>query len=114
MAFKINLSNTYKCPVSVEVPNEKGRVDKLNFDVEFHRFSRSQLQELSEDLGKGLKDEEMILRIAKSWSGVLDEDGKELELDKNNLALVSDAIVQFAPAIIRAFFDSVDTSRTKN
>lgn len=48
MAFKIALSPTYKRKVTVELPNDKGTMDKATFMAEFKRCDQDEIERLGQ------------------------------------------------------------------
>ena len=79
MGFVLKKSNTYKWPVSVDVPVDGGKHERVTFDVEFRDLTQSRLLEIAELSGEGnLSDVEIAREVMSGWAGVEDEDGKEL------------------------------------
>jgi hypothetical protein len=97
---------------SVDVPivTETGTSRTHRFDVQFSRFTRSELNDLRKrsegmsDNGDALEnDTDYVLEIAKDWRGV--SDGKaDLPFTRENVLALLDAVPNAASAIVSAFF----------
>jgi hypothetical protein len=123
MAFVLKQSATYTWPITVIIPMDGGRRDKHTFDGEFRRLPQSRINEIiklarAAERGRLNDDEELLdqdaaKEILAGWSGVVDDDAKEIPYSENALAQLLD-IPTVAGQIVRAWFDSLDVAKRKN
>jgi len=114
MAFVLKKANTYKWPVSVDVPVDGGKHDKVTFDVEFKDLTQSRLLEIAELSSEGgLSDVDVAREVMTGWAGITDEDGKELpySITKRDELL---EVPMVASAIAGAYLDSKQGAKRKN
>ena len=123
MAFVLKQSATYTWPITVIITMDGGRRDKHTFDGEFRRLPQSRINEIirlarAAERGRLNDDEEFLdqdaaKEILAGWSGVVDDDAKEIPYSENALAQLLD-IPTVAGQIVRAWFDSLDVAKRKN
>jgi hypothetical protein len=123
MAFVLKQSATYTWPITLIIPMDGGRRDKHTFDGEFRRLPQSRINEVirlarAAERGRLNDDEEFLdqdaaKEILAGWSGVVDDDAKEIPYSENALAQLLD-IPTVAGQIVRAWFDSLDVAKRKN
>ena len=123
MAFVLKQSATYTWPITLIIPMDGGRRDKHTFDGEFRRLPQSRINEIirlarAAERGRLNDDEELLdqdaaREILAGWSGVVDDDAKEIPYSENALAQLLD-IPTVAGQIVRAWFDSLDVAKRKN
>ena len=123
MAFVLKQSATYTWPITLIIPMDGGRRDKHTFDGEFRRLPQSRINEIikltrAAERGRLNDDEELLdqdaaKEILAGWSGVVDDDAKEIPYSENALAQLLD-IPTVACQIVRAWFDSLDVAKRKN
>jgi hypothetical protein len=123
MAFVLKQSATYTWPITLIIPMDGGRRDKHTFDGEFRRLPQSRINEIirlarAAERGRLNDDEELLdqdaaKEILAGWSGVVDDDAKEVPYSESALAQLLD-IPTVAGQIVRAWFDSLDVAKRKN
>lgn len=123
MAFVLKQSATYTWPITLIIPMDGGRRDKHTFDGEFRRLPQSRINEIirlarAAERGRLNDDEELLdqdaaKEILAGWSGVVDDDAKEVPYGESALAQLLD-IPTVAGQIVRAWFDSLDVAKRKN
>ena len=123
MAFVLKQSATYTWPITLIIPMDGGRRDKHTFDGEFRRLPQSRINEIirlarAAERGRLNDDEEFLdqdaaKEILAGWSGVVDDDAKEVPYSEGALAQLLD-IPTVAGQIVRAWFDSLDVAKRKN
>jgi hypothetical protein len=123
MAFVLKQSATYTWPITLIIPMDGGRRDKHTFDGEFRRLPQSRINEIirlarAAERGRLNDDEELLdqdaaKEILAGWSGVVDDDAKEVPYSEGALAQLLD-IPTVAGQIVRAWFDSLDVAKRKN
>ena len=123
MAFVLKQSATYTWPITLIIPMDGGRRDKHTFDGEFRRLPQSRINEIirlarAAERGRLNDDEELLdqdaaREILAGWSGVVDDDAKEVPYSEGALAQLLD-IPTVAGQIVRAWFDSLDVAKRKN
>ena len=97
---------TYCWPVEIRVPRDGGRWKKETFEVEFLNISQSRMNELiegSED--QTLGDSGLWLEVLRGWSGIVDDEDKEIPFTAENLQSVLD-VPGVAQALITALMES--------
>jgi hypothetical protein len=109
MPFKIALTPTYKVKVFVEIPNDKGSVDKSDFLAEFKRVDMKELEAL-----RAVEGQDNVLReVLVGWSGLLDADNAEVPY--NPATLEGFLLIPAAQlATVNAFWKSIFKAGEKN
>ena len=114
MAFVLKQTDTYKWPVTVEIPIDGGRFDKQTFDAEFKRLSQDRNNAILEDARMGnASDVDVCAEILVGWSGVNDADGKEVPFSEATKSMLMD-VPQVAAAVVTAYFTSLPGAKRKN
>ena len=123
MAFVLKQSNTYTWPVALVLPVDGGRRDKHTCDGEFKRLPQTRINQIvrlarASERGRLNDDEELLdqdaaKELLAGWSGVVDDDGKEIPFSDSALAQLLE-IPTVAGQIVRAWFESIDTAKRKN
>lgn len=123
MAFVLKQSATYTWPVTLIIPVDGGRREKHTFDGEFRRLPQSRINEIIRlarlqergrlDDGEELADQDAAKEILAGWSGVVDDDGKEVPFTESAVGQLLE-IPTVAGQIIRAWFDSLEVAKRKN
>jgi hypothetical protein len=107
--FKLDQSNTYWYPVTVEMTDQDGRRQKMKFDAQFERVSQDEINELfrkRDDDEAPIKDSDVLDRVFRGWRGVQDADGTELAVnDENREKLLN--VFPVPTSIVRAFLKSI-------
>lgn len=123
MAFVLKQSDTYTWPITLILPVDGGRREKHTFDGEFKRLPQTRINEivrqaramergrLNED--EGLEDQDAAREVLTGWSGVVDDDGKEIPFSSSTLAQLLE-IPTVAGQIVRAWFESLEVAKRKN
>lgn len=120
MSFVLKQSATYSWPIPLELPADGGRKEKFSFDGEFRRLPQSRINEIIKvaramEYGRSLDDEELddktaAREILVGWTGVVDDDGKEIPFSDAALGQLLE-IPTIGAQIVRAWFDSMDTAK---
>ena len=119
MAFVLKQSDTYSWPVSFDVPVDGGRHERQTFDGEFKRLPQSKIGPMVAELQKvdDLGELERITEIAKDvlvgWSGINDDDGKEMPFSQKALEQLLE-VPFLAVAVLKAYVDSIKGAKRKN
>jgi len=112
--FKLSANPTYTAPVKVDMPTDNGKTIQKTFEAKFKRLTQTELDDLQKRVSSGdLGDDAFVSEVLVGWSGVQDDDGNELEFNPKNLASALD-VYPVRPSIIRAFYDTIKTAKTKN
>tara|TARA_R100001443_G_scaffold33437_3_gene47358 strand:- start:244 stop:585 length:342 start_codon:yes stop_codon:yes gene_type:complete len=113
MAFVLKQSDTYKWPVSVDIPMD-GRHKRCTFDGVFKRLSMTRVDELGNQIQKGkITSKKMAHEVLVGWEGIDDDEGNPLEFSVSNLNKLVD-VPMVANAISKSFFDSISGVKVKN
>jgi hypothetical protein len=123
MAFVLKQSATYTWPITLVLPVDGGRREKHTFDGEFRRLAQARIDEIRriaklQELGKldpeeELHDPEAAREILAGWSGVVDDDGKEVPFSDAALNQLLE-IPTVAGQIVRTWFESLEVAKRKN
>ena len=119
MAFVLKQSSSYSWPVSFDVPVDGGRHEKQTFDGEFKRLPQSKIGPMVAELGKleDLGELDRITEIASDvligWSGINDDDGKEMPFSQKALEQLLE-VPFLAVAVLKAYVDSIKGAKRKN
>lgn len=123
MSFVLKQSDTYTWPITLVLPVDGGRREKHTFDGEFKRLPQSRINEiirLARAMERGrvdetdeLMDQDAAREILAGWSGVVDDDGKEIKFSDANLTQLLE-IPTVAAQIVRSWFDSIEVAKRKN
>ncbi len=123
MAFVLKQSNTYTWPVALVLPVDGGRRDKHTFEGEFRRLPQTRINQIvrlarASERGRLNDDEELLdqdaaRELIAGWSGVVDDDSKEIPFSDSALTQLLE-IPTVAGQIVRAWFESIDTAKRKN
>ena len=123
MAFVLKQSNTYTWPVALVLPVDGGRRDKHTFEGEFRRLPQTRINQIvrlarASERGRLNDDEELLdqdaaRELIAGWSGVVDDDNKEIPFSDSALTQLLE-IPTVAGQIVRAWFESIDTAKRKN
>lgn len=123
MAFVLKQSATYKWPVTLVIPTDGGRREKHTFDGEFRRLPQARINEIRrlgrlQELGRlepedEIQDQDGAKEILAGWSGVVDDDGKEIPFSDAALNQLLE-IPTVAAQIIRAWGESIEVAKRKN
>lgn len=123
MAFVLKQSTTYTWPIQIVLPTDGGRKEKFTFDGEFRRLSQTRINELRRvaramELGRVSDEEELVdqdgaREVLAGWSGVVDDDGKEIPFTEAALTQLLE-IPNVAGQILKAWFESIEVAKKKN
>ena len=119
MAFVLKQSSSYSWPVSFDVPIDGGRHERQTFDGEFKRLPQSKIGPMVAELGKleDLGELDRITEIASDvligWSGINDDDGKEIPFSQKALEQLLE-VPFLAVAVLKAYMDSIKGAKRKN
>jgi hypothetical protein len=100
MAFVRKKVTTYKWPVPIFSPADGGGFTKETIDLEFLRISRSELENMKDNV-------QLLKKVIKGWSGYTDEDDKAIPFSVSALEeLMEDTA--FVPGAAKAYWDSMN------
>jgi hypothetical protein len=123
MSFVLKQSASYTWPITLILPVDGGRREKHTFDGEFKRLPQTRINEivrLAREMERGrlnedeaLEDQDAAREILAGWSGVVDDDGKEVPFSDGTLSQLLE-IPTVAGQIVRAWFESLEVAKRKN
>lgn len=123
MSFVLKQSDSYSWPITLVLPVDGGRREKHTFDGEFRRLPQSRINEIIRlaramergrvEEGEELQDQDAAREVLAGWSGVVDDDGKEIKFSEASLSQLLE-IPTVAAQIVRAWFDSIEVAKRKN
>jgi hypothetical protein len=123
MSFILKQTASYVWPVPLLIPVDGGRREKHTFDAEFRRLPQARINEIiklarATELGRDTEDEILddktaAREIMAGWSGITDDDIKEIPFSEAALDQLLD-IPTVAGQIIKAWFNSMDVAKKGN
>lgn len=123
MSFVLKQSASYTWPITLILPVDGGRREKHTFDGEFKRLPQTRINEivrLAREMERGrlnedeaLEDQDAAREVLIGWSGVVDDDGKEIPFSDTTLGQLLE-IPTVAGQIVRAWFESLEVAKRKN
>jgi hypothetical protein len=115
--FRLKHTPTYWWTVKVPVAaggEVAGKVEVMDFDVEFVRMDEDELKALNVELiEQNLLDKDLCTRIVKNWRGVIGDDGQSLPFSAETFTAVL-KLANVAPCLARAFYESRQPAALKN
>jgi len=123
MTFVLKQSVSYTWPITLVIPVDGGRREKYTFDGEFRRLPQTRINEIikmaramernraSDD--EMLEDQDAAREILMGWSGVVDDNAKEIPFSEGALSQMLE-IPTVAGQIVKAWFESLDVAKRKN
>lgn len=125
MAFTLDLSDSYRWQVAVDVP-EDGRHKTMKFDGEFKRLPQDRINALyaamqarlvamqaGESTADLIDDREIAEEVLVGWSNILDNDGEEVSYSEAVKAKLLN-VPKVAASIVTAWGDSLQGAKRKN
>jgi hypothetical protein len=125
MSFTLDLSDSYRWPVAVDVP-EDGRHKTMKFDGEFQRLPQDRINELyaamqarlvamqaGESTADLIDDREIADEVLIGWSGILDGDGDEVPYGQGVKTKLLN-VPKVAASIVTAWGESLQGAKRKN
>jgi hypothetical protein len=103
MAFKLVVSDTVLVPVSGKIPDAAGRYSPFNFTLTCRRIPAGELTAAVQ--ADDTTVPQFVSSITSGWSGVLDDEGRELPYSAEGLAALLD-IFGMAGLCFRAYFEA--------
>ena len=114
MAFVLKQSDTYSWPVAFDIPVDGGRHQRVTSDGVFKRVSQSRMREIGQMIQEDqLTEADLVSEILVGWSGINDNDGKELPFSQKALAQLLD-VPMLAGAIATTYLESHQGAKRKN
>lgn len=114
MAFVLKQSDTYSWPVTFNVPVDGGRHDSQTFDASFKRKPQKWIRDIVKRIdADDVIDTDVARQVLVGWSGVNDENGKEIPFSQKALDQLLE-VPTLASAIVLAYFNSVAGVKVKN
>lgn len=111
--FKLVKNHTFKWPVKVSVPGQKGEHQKHEFLGEFRKCERTAFLEASASPDVQVYDDFMFEHFIGWDERVQDENGVTLPVtDENRRALLVDIYAR--PAISAAYLEGISGAKRKN
>lgn len=114
MAFVLKQSDSYSWPVTFDVPVDGGRHERQTFDGEFKRLPQSRIREIGQQIESGdVTDAQIAGEVLVGWSGVMDDQGKEVPFSQKALEQMLD-LPMLATSVVMAYFNSLQGAKRKN
>ena len=113
--IKIAQKPTYTHKVKAELPGDDGKTINTTFSLSFFRLTQTELDEMAKSVNeKKMTDNDVLKRVVAGFGpDVQDEDGNALEFNEDNLMALAD-VFPLRPAMIRAYYASLETAKAKN
>lgn len=108
--FKLDQSESYWYPVTIELVDAEGKKKKFDYDAKFKRLNDDERRDLlfreEGDDRKVANDREVVTAVFEGWRKVQGPDGADLEVkDSNREALLK--VEGMARAIVVAWLKSI-------
>ena len=111
--FKLNQSQTYFWPVSVQIPSNGGTFEKQVFDGEFKRMTDSRLKEIRAKVeADEMTDADFVREVMVGWKGVTD-DGVDVPFSQSTLDQLLE-IPGVSAAVVVSVIESLSGLKRKN
>ena len=107
MAFVLKKTTSFKWTVTVEIPSDGDYVQET-FEAVFKKLPRSTFNELV-DQG----DHAALAGLLEGWSGLQDENGKEIAFNSKNLELLCDDPCAVR-GVMNAYIEAIYSGSRKN
>lgn len=112
--FTLAVTPSFTAPVVVDIPTNNGKFERRNFDGVFKRLDAQELKEYRQKLNSGELDDDSFARIILvGWEKVTDEHKAPVTFSED----FRDQLLKIhpvTPAVIKAFFASINGSAEKN
>lgn len=106
--FKIDTSNTYKYPVTVQMLDQEGKTVNMTFKAEFKRLPRKEVESIMKSIQAGeTSDYDVACNVLVGWEGVIDTDGNAIEFSEGMRDQVLE-IHPVLPTVVRAWGESLN------
>lgn len=115
--FAISSSDTYVWPISIHIPVDGGRYDKLKMRARFKRLPQSRIDEILKQGREPVEgDEAFVEEVWVDWEKFVDAQGKEVEYSEAARRYFLDNVAGGRSAIIAAWFETISAqgARRKN
>jgi hypothetical protein len=103
VSFRLVVSDTITVPVSGRLPDAAGRMQPFSFTLKARRLPASELRTAVEASDTTVP--EFLAGLVHGWSGVLDDEGRELPYSPAALAQLFE-IVGMAGIVFQAYIES--------
>lgn len=112
--FRIDDSDSYKWPVTVEIPRDGGKFTKATFTAEFKRVGQARINEIVQQ-SRDEDDRDFLNEVFVGFEDVEDADGSKLEYSETARGKLLD-IPYVRVGLTKAFFESMGgkQNRVKN
>lgn len=112
--FKLDASDSFWYPVTVEIAGDGGKFIKSTFDAQLKRLARSEVVEIMRQIGAGeTTDLQVASTILLGWRGICDRDGNEIPFSESARDRLLD-VHPVCPAVITAWAESLRGGKAKN
>jgi hypothetical protein len=118
--FKIDVSDTYYFPVTVEQPIDGGKFQTSTFDAQFKRLSKTEIKDIfarlpvaGKEVENQLDDDGILDAVLVGWKGIEDSSGEALPYSITNRSALLD-VQGVSNGIVQAYFASLSGRKTKN
>jgi hypothetical protein len=120
MSFILKQTASYVWPITLVLPVDGGRREKHTFDGEFRRLPQTRINEIMRlarlqernelEQGEELLDQDAAKELLCGWSGVTDDDIKEIPFSEAALDQLLD-IPTVAGQIVRIWGESLEVAK---
>lgn len=112
--FRLDASDTYWYPVTVEIPVDGGKFAKSTFDAQLKRLARTEVMEIMRRIRDGeTTDAEVACAVLVGWRGVCDRDGNEIPFSEGARDQLLD-VHPVCPSVIQAWAESLRGGKKGN
>ena len=113
MSFVLKQTDSYKWPVSIDIPIDGGKHQRHTFDGEFRRITQSRVREMGQLIDKGeLTDVDVVKEVFLGWDGIENEKNEVVPFSVTALSQLLE-VPLVATSIATAFFESIAGAKKK-
>lgn len=105
--FKLDASESYTWPVTVERPEDGGRTSKYTFDATFKRITTDESTDIMRRFAdSSINDATLVREVLVGWKGIGDKNGDEVPFSEDALTKAIN-ILGFPRGVVLAWIESV-------
>ena len=125
MAFILEQSPTFNCPITIREVQDGGRLRTHQFTAIFRRLPQSRMEEVlvqyqavkaavkRDDAIEGFPTRAIADEILEGWEGITTPDGQPVEVTPSTKAQLLE-VASVADALVSTWFDVHEKARSKN
>ena len=108
--FKLEKKDTFRWPVTVNVPRDGGTFASHQFTAEYKLLEQSKVDALIERFRND--DADFLNEILVGWDGVFDAEGNKLDFNEDSKRQLLE-IPYARTALVKTYFDAANGNKVK-